>query len=91
MVKNKETYKSLISENRLRESIDGLLSQTSLFIANNNDHLDIAPVKKLEAALIINSGKLKSLNQDKLKGIIDRETQNITNAEVQNAVLRTER
>ena len=44
-------------------------------------------MRQLSDVLIINSGKLNGLEHDKLIGVLDREEQRITTAEVQRAVL----
>ena len=49
--------------------------------------MDYEHIRKLSDLLIINSGKINGLEHDKMLGILDRETQKITTAEVQHAVL----
>ncbi len=84
---NKEILKQFISDNRLNEVVKNLIFQLNEFLDKNKDDIDYEPIRKLSDTLIINSGKLKGLEQDLVNGIIDRETKRITTAEVQNAVL----
>jgi len=84
---NKDTLKQFISDNRLNEVIKNLIFQLNEFLNKNENNIDYELIRKLSDALIINSGKLNSLEYDKILGIPDRETQRITTAEVQNAIL----
>jgi len=84
---NKDTLKQFISDNRLNETVKNLVFQLNEFLDKNKNDIDYEPIRKLSDALIINSGKLNGLEHDKIIGILDRETQRITTAEVQNAVL----
>lgn len=84
---NKDNLKQFISDNRLNETVKNLIFQLNEFLDKNKNDIDFEPIRKLSDALIINSGKLNGLEHDKLIGILDRETQKIATAEVQNAVL----
>jgi len=84
---NKDNLKQFISDNRLNETVKNLIFQLNEFLDKNKNDTDFEPIRKLSDALIINSGKLNGFEHDKLIGILDRETQKIATAEVQNAVL----
>jgi len=84
---DKETLKKFISDNRLNETVKNLIFQLNEFLDKNQTHIDYEPIRKLSDALIINSGKLNGLEHDRIIGILDREEQRITLAEVQRAVL----
>lgn len=84
---NKENLKQFISDDRLNETVKNLIFQLNEFLDKNKNDIDYEPIRKLSDALIINSGKLNGLEHDKIIGILDRETQRIITAEVQNAVL----
>lgn len=84
---DKETLKKFISDNRLNETVKNLIFQLNEFLDKNQTHIDFEPIRKLSDALIINSGKLNGLEHDKIIGILNREEQRITTAEVQSAVL----
>lgn len=85
---DKETLKQFISADRLNEAIKNLIFQINEFLDKNKNDFDYEPIRRLDDALIINSGKLNGLEHDKIMGILDRETQRITTAEIQNAVLQ---
>lgn len=83
----KEMLIQYISNNRSNETIRNLLLQLNIFLDKNRNDKDYEPIRKLSDALIINSGKLSSLEYDKLIGILDYETQKKTIAEIQHSVL----
>lgn len=84
---DKKTLKRYISENRLEEAVKKLLYQVNEFLENNEHDEDYMPVRKLEDALIINSGKLKNLEHDKIIGVTDGANYHRITTEVQIALL----
>ena len=80
----KDDLKKLIAQARLDEAVDQLLEQIKAYSpASKSDK----SVSKLSDILIINSGKLHGLQHDKMLGILDRQTEQITLAQVHQAIL----
>ena len=80
----KDDLKQLIAQARLNEAVDRLLEQIKAHsVVSNSDK----PIGKLSDILIINSGKLHGLQHDKMLGILDRQNELITEAQVQQAIL----
>lgn len=64
-----------------------MIFQVNEFLDKNPNDSDFEPTKKLLDVLLMNSGRLNGLEHDKAIGILDRDTQRITTAEVQTATL----
>ena len=80
----KDDLKQLIAQARLDEAVAQLLEQIKAYSpASKSDK----SVGKLSDILIINSGKLHGLQHDKMLGILDRQNEQVTMAQVQQAIL----
>lgn len=84
---DKSTLKQYISKNRLEEVVNSLQYQVNEFLDKASSDGDQPLVKKLSNAIIINSGKLRGMEQDKAIGLLDWEAQNVITSEVQQALL----
>ena len=80
----KDDLKQLIAQARLDEAVAQLLEQIKAHsVVSKSDK----SVGKLSDILIINSGKLHGLQHDKMLGILDRQNEQVTLAQVHQAVL----
>ena len=80
----KDDLKQLIAKARLDEAVAQLLEQIKAFSPTSKFD---KTVEKLSDILIINSGKLHGLQHDIMLGIIDRQNELLTLAQVQQAIL----
>lgn len=83
----KETLKEFIADNRLTDAIENLRFQLAEYLQNNKGHRDYDLMRRRLNDLIMQSGNLKSLHNERLAGIVDRKTEKQTTAEVRFALL----
>ena len=80
----KDDLKKLIAQARLDEAVAQLLEQITAYLrASKSDK----SVRNLNHLVIINSSKLHGLQRDKKQGIVDRENEKLTLAEIHIAIL----
>jgi hypothetical protein len=84
MTINKEELKLLIAQDRLDEAIKLLFHQITTYLSVNKED---AFVDKLSDTLVINSGQLNAMIEDRNQGTLNREDERITKAEIERSIL----
>ena len=84
LIIGKDDLKQLIAQARLDEAVAQLLEQIKAYSPTSKFDKSVGRFCNI---LIINSGKLHGLHHDKMLGIVDRQNEQLTLAQVQQAIL----